>query len=233
MQDLLLYRVVEPLLVAWFLLIWAGYEWWRSWSDIPPQPWPFTFFAVLGIAYAVFRIWRAVPEIRALRLGRDGEKAVGQFLERLREQGYRVFHDIIGPGFNIDHVVIGPAGVFTIETKTYRKLPGPNVKIRFDGERLAVDGVALERDPVTQASAQARWLRNLLQESTARAFNVRPVVLFPGWFIEQAKDGSTRDIWILNPKAFPKFLDNEPAVLNAEAINQASLHLSRIVRTTE
>jgi hypothetical protein len=56
--------------------------------------------------------------MRTLRQGIEGEKAVGQFLERLREQRYQVFHDLVGDGFNVDHVLIGPAGVFTIETKT-------------------------------------------------------------------------------------------------------------------
>ncbi|MGD1866748.1 MAG: nuclease-related domain-containing protein [Phormidesmis sp.] len=32
-----------------------------------------------------------------------------------------MFHDVVGKNFNIDHVVIGDTGIFTIETKTYRK----------------------------------------------------------------------------------------------------------------
>ena len=42
-------------------------------------------------------------------------------LEDLRAQGYAVFHDIPGDGFNVDHALIGPAGIFAIETKTRAK----------------------------------------------------------------------------------------------------------------
>jgi hypothetical protein len=42
-----------------------------------------------------------------LMQGREGEKAVGQYLERLRARGYQVLHDIPGENFNIDHVLIG------------------------------------------------------------------------------------------------------------------------------
>jgi hypothetical protein len=39
---------------------------------------------------------------------------------------------------------------------------------------------------------QARWLRELLAESTK---------------------GINRDLWVLNPKALPKFLEHEQALL--------------------
>jgi hypothetical protein len=45
-------------------------------------------------------------------MAKDGEKAVGEFLERFREKGYRIFHDIVGGDFNIDHVLIGPSGIY-------------------------------------------------------------------------------------------------------------------------
>jgi hypothetical protein len=46
---------------------------------------------------------------------------VGQYLETLRARGYRVLHDLIGDGFNVDHALIGPDSIFTVETKTYHK----------------------------------------------------------------------------------------------------------------
>ncbi|HEX9145591.1 MAG TPA: nuclease-related domain-containing protein, partial [Candidatus Binatia bacterium] len=59
--------------------------------------------------------FRVKRDVKALRLGRNGERDVGQKLEPLRKHGYQVFHDIIGDGFNIDHVLIGPAGIFTVQ----------------------------------------------------------------------------------------------------------------------
>jgi len=61
---------------------------------------------------------------------------------------------------------------------------------------------------------------------------VRPVVVFPGWYIEQ-KAGSSRELWVLEPKALPSFLENAPDVLSAEEIKMASGHLSRFIRAQE
>ncbi|MFO1299604.1 MAG: hypothetical protein U1F17_04300 [Burkholderiaceae bacterium] len=83
-----------------------------------------------------------------------------------------------------------------------------------------------------QALAQARWLRDLLAETTGKRMPVRPVVLFPGWFVE-LRPGATREIWVLEPKALPAFLDNAPQLLSPEDVTLASTHLSRLIRAQE
>jgi len=154
---------------------------------------------------------------RNLYLGLDGEKAVGQYLERLRSEGCRVYHDIIGKGFNIDHVVISPHGVFVIETKTYRKPSRGQAVVEYDGERILINGFEPERNAVIQARALGRWLREILEESTSRKFPVKSVVVLPGWFVEvQAK--TKTDVWVLNPKALPSFVAHEPVIFGADDI---------------
>ena len=192
----------------------------------------FTLCLLASIAFFAWRVWRVRPRARALRQGIEGERAVGQFLERLREKGYQVFHDLVTTDFNVDHIIIGPAGVFTVETKTWSKPMRGEARIHFDGEKLLFGGREPDRDPVIQARAQTGWLREMLKESTGRAFDVRPVVVFPGWYIEQAQN-SRRDIWVLNPKALPAFLDNEPERLSMEDVKLASYHLARYIRAAE
>ena len=58
------------------------------------------------------------------------------------------------------------------------------------------------------------------------------MVVFPGWFIEQTSQKS-RDIWLLNPKALPHFLENEPRQLSDEEAKLAIFHLSRFIRASE
>jgi hypothetical protein len=184
---------------------------------------------VVALGYALFRFFRVRRDVKALRLGRDGEKDVGQKLEALRKGGYEVFHDIIGDGFNLDHVLIGPAGIFTIETKTHSKPLKGNPSVVFDGDKIIIGGLEPERNPVVQAKAQASWLRELLAESTGRKFEVRPVMVYPGWFVEN-KRPSNKAVWVLNPKGLPTFLDHEPVQLKPEDIQLASYHLGRFVR---
>jgi len=188
--------------------------------------------ALLALAWFIVRIIKAQPKLHALRQGEEGERAVGQYLEKLRSEGYEVFHDLIGEGFNVDHVIIGPAGVSTIETKTWSKPAQGQPKIQFNGQGLTLPAQTEDRRPIIQAKAQAAWLRQLLEESTGRKLSVHPVVLFPGWFVE-SKKGALNSIWVLEPKALPKFLANQPQKLSTEEIKLFSFHLSRWIRAEE
>lgn len=225
-------KLETPLMLALVFMVFAVMEWWRYYWMQPPSPVAFTVSAVVVAGFAAWRVWKTRPQVHALKQGIEGEKAVGQFLERLRESGYQVFHDLIGTGFNVDHVLIGPAGVFTVETKTWSKPCRGESRIKFDGEQLTAAGREPERNPVVQARAQAGWLKGLLAESTGRPFEVFPVVVFPGWFIEQS-EGSLRNMWVLEPKALPKFLENAPQRLAPEEVKLASFHLSRFIRSSE
>lgn len=225
-------KVMPAFLAAAVLSTLAVTEWIKYFTKSPPNPLLYTFLAAITVGYLIWRIIRLLPRSRALKQGLEGEKAVGQFLDRLRAQGYQVFHDLIGSGFNVDHVLIGPAGIYTIETKTWSKPTRGEAKISFDGEQLTVSGHTPERDPIIQARAQSAWLRGLLAESTGKQFDVFPVVVFPGWYIDRIKDGP-HDIWVLEPKALPGFLDKIPQRLAPDEIRLASFHLSRFIRNVE
>ena len=224
-------KLLFPMLVALLLVIMAGLEWWRYLMPQPPHPWLWMAIAAAGLAWCVWRVRRVLPILKQLRQGIEGERSVGQSLERLRASGCEILHDLIGQDFNVDHVVIGPAGVFTIETKTWSKPARGEARIRFDGERLLVGDRQPDRDPIGQARAQASWVRDLLAQSTGRKFDVRPVIIFPGWFVEQTA-GSKREVWVLNPKVLQSFLDHETRKLSDEDVRLASFHLSRFVRAT-
>ena len=77
---------------------------------------------------------------------------VAEALSELQAIGYRVINDIPRKGYNIDHVIVGPAGVFAVETK-YRSGYG---EIEFrNGEGLFVGGRKEENDPLAQARGNA------------------------------------------------------------------------------
>ena len=83
-----------------------------------------------------------------------------------------------------------------------------------------------------QAKAQASWLQRLLAESTGKTLPVRPVILFPGWYIEDSR-ASRKDLWVLEPKALSAFLAQEQAQLSPEDVALAAFHLSRFIRAQE
>lgn len=230
--DLVYDKLLGPMMVVLVLVVWALLDWFRYYFPVPPAPLVTTTIAVIALLFVVWQFRKYWPRVASLKLAEDGEKAVGQFLEKLREQGYAVFHDIVGQGFNVDHILIGPAGVFTVETKTWRKPQTGSSRIRFDGQALTADGWSPERNPVVQAKAQAHWIKGVLAESTGKSFAVRPVIVFPGWFVESQRN-TRSDIWVLEPKALPAFLAQEKMQLVPEDIKLAVFHLSRFVREQE
>jgi hypothetical protein len=224
---------IEPwAMLGAFLIVLAGWEWFRYFRPMPPQPWIVSLVALGVLGFVTQRFIRLLPKLRALRQGAEGERAVGQFLDRLRGDGYQVFHDVLAEGFNLDHVVIGPAGVFTIETKTWSKPTQGDARIRYDGENLVAGSLKPDRDPLIQAKAQAHWLTAMLTESTGRRLAVQPVVVFPGWYVEAAP-GSQREVWVMEPKGLPAFLARQQQCLSPEDVKLASFHLSRYVRGGE
>jgi len=78
-----------------------------------------------AVAVGALGIWGiAHLPAEAMAFGRTaaGERRTADYLEELRMGGYVVLHDRLAPGLrgNIDHIAVGPAGVFVIGTKALR-----------------------------------------------------------------------------------------------------------------
>ena len=220
-------ELVDYALVPIFLLVVALYEWTRWWLEAPPQPVPMTVAALLALAYCVPKTLQIRRRARLLKQGRDGEKVVGEYLERLRETGCVIFHDILADTFNVDHVVLSEKGLFVIETKTFSKARG--ARVHSDGTQLTVDGLGDQTSIIDQALGNSRWVREMLRESTGRTYPTKPVVVFPGWYVE---GGLHKDFWVISPKALPKLLEGENQKIAHEDVKLAAFHLSRFVRAS-
>jgi hypothetical protein len=66
-------------------------------------------------------------------------------------------------------------------------------------------------------------------DSTGKEYTLFPVVLFPGWYGEGGGNRQGK-MWVLEPKAFRKFLDAQQVKLSPEDVRLASYHLSRHIR---
>jgi hypothetical protein len=212
------------------LFVLAVFEWSQWWIAAPPSPFIATALTLIAILYAWRKGAPLVAMIKNLRLGRDGERAVGELLEPLRENGYRVFHDIPGPDFNVDHVIVGPAGIFTIETKTKTKPMGGRPTILYDGQAIRLEDGRSFQKPLTQARAQAHWLASVLNDGRRATFTVRPVVVFPEWYVAPIGPRSKNDVWVLNPKQLAGWLMHEPPTLSADTIDTVAHALTQYCR---
>lgn len=204
-------------------------EWIRWYSDVPPYPITFTVITLVVVMWCASMIWITVREVKPLKLAREGERLVGEYLELFREDGARVFHDLVGDSFNVDHVLIAEQGVYVIETKTYSK--PHDGRVVFDGAKLLVDGFDKSDKLLVQAKAEAGWVRRLIEESTGRQVKVKTVIVFPGWFVESSGDPAD-DTLVMNPRMLRRFLKERPKDLSIEDMKLISYHLSRFIRMT-
>ncbi|MEM6674839.1 MAG: nuclease-related domain-containing protein [Planctomycetota bacterium] len=193
-----------------------------------PSPWFLTLIAILVSAWAFVRARRTKEKGRRIRLGIRGEKAVAEKLDELKSRGYRVFHDIEGEGFNVDHVIVGPAGVFVIETKARSKPKGRRAEVMYDGEQIVVDGMVPDRDPLDQVRACARFVGGRMRAVTQKETLIRPVVLFPEWWVWDGPRGA--DVWVLNPDRFLGFLGHETQRLSTYEVGRLAAVISDLAR---
>jgi len=173
-------------------------------------------------------------------LGYFGERIVAEHLEPLKQLGWRIFHDVPGQNngtkFNVDHVAVGPQGVFVIETKTRRKggaRPGfDDHKVYFDGRSLVwpwgEDSHGLE-----QAERTSVWLANTLKEEIGERVHVQPILTLPGWWVEMKPSRDSRVCRVTNPKGLTKLLPAGPAILTAQQINNIAVKLESRCRDVE
>lgn len=175
-------------------------------------------------------------KLRSHARGLLGEQAVGETLSALRADGCHVFHDLVQKNgelsFNIDHIVVGPQGVFAIETKYRRKRPA---KGRTDHEVEAHAHTLqfptyLDRESIPQAERHAQWLASFLKGATAEAVKVQPILALPGWFIHLSERNG---VPVLNEKGIVKFVRQSPSVLSDGQIKRIVHQLDQRCRNVE
>ena len=107
--------------------------------------------------------WANIPEA-FIGWGALGEIAVGRILEGLGPEWLALHAVPVGPGStDIDHVLVGPAGVFTVNTRNHTGQP-----VRVAGRALLVAGKRTRH--LHSAAHEAAWTAKHL--STAAGFPV-------------------------------------------------------------
>lgn len=137
----------------------------------------FFIFSIISVAIGAY-FWK---KTETWRIGAEGEEAVTRALQKL-DSSFRVFHDIVLPGErqNIDHVVVGPAGTFVIETKNLHGI----IRCYEDewtrkkvGRRGTIYPVNIG-NPSKQAKRNAVFLKNWLQSENIDVGYIVAVVVF-------------------------------------------------------
>lgn len=169
--------------------------------------------ATLGVsAWVGFKLRGILRELGALRLGWEGEVATAEELNKLMRDGFEVFHDLPCERFNIDHVVVGPTGVFAVETKTRSKQKRANdvqndYTATFDGKVINFAGWR-DRRCLEQAERQAKWLGDWLTSATGERTTATPAIAIPGWRIERLKGSNKQPTRVFTPREAKSLVRN-------------------------
>jgi hypothetical protein len=127
--------------------------------------------------------------------GAEGEEVVGQILEGLREQGWCVIHDVSFGRGNIDHIVVGPGGIFTIETKSRGGKVWPD---RLDEKML------------NQAYAEKKTLEKITH------MEVQALLVFSRAYIVGKGIARRRGVVVLSSRSLAWFFSKQPATISPE-----------------
>ncbi|MFF7748098.1 nuclease-related domain-containing protein [Streptomyces sp. NPDC007971] len=121
------------------------------------------------------KVLRQSSEWDSWYTGLEGERRVGRELARLSPLGWRVLHGIEkSNGGDIDHLLIGPGGVFNINTKTHQ---GASVWV---GDTMAKVNGGQPQPYAAASKGEADYVRGVLGRYCDFTVAVEPVLVFVG-----------------------------------------------------
>jgi hypothetical protein len=149
---------------------------------------------------SIFVILRYVlPLVERRDRGASGEEHVGGLLDEMAEPGWEVIHDAsLGRG-NVDHILIGPAGVFTVETKSHG---GPIRVGRLHGAVLS------------QAQAQRKAIERVT------GIPVEPLLVFSRAWVDRPL-ARRKGVRVVPARMLLRYLSRREAVLSRSEIGRA------------
>lgn len=182
MSAIMLMYISAPIM----FMLWAGQtiDWQKQ--SLGLIEWTCIVGALLMFGYGLRDYIRHFIARERAKDGLLAERVTGMQLNRLIAQDCIVMHDLPCDGFNIDHVVIAPRGVYAVETKSFRKPKGVDgaQHVSFDGTSLRFPDF-LEKDAPAQALRQAAWLGRELTSALQWPVDVTAALALPGWYVDQ------------------------------------------------
>jgi hypothetical protein len=169
---------------------------------------------LVGGLAAVMTGWglrfRPSPDADAWRRGAAGERRTARLLSQLERQGWAVLHDLAAPGSqaNLDHLAIGPGGVFVIDSKQYRG------RLQLDPSGRLWHGRCPLAPTVRAVEFEADQAAQVLTDHDVA---VVPIVAVHGAQVPWGKV-VTQGVPVVSAQRLPSMLRALPAVLGPERV---------------
>lgn len=160
----------------------------------------------------LFRVLRVHTEERAWRVGAYGEEEVARRLRSLGDS-WKILHAVpVGHrGSDIDHVVVGPGGVFTLNSKYH--LGG---RVRVSGGTVWVNGH--RTDYVRNSRFEGDRASRLLSSACGFDIAIQPLIVVMASNLRVLAQPA--DVYVIGRKAVANWLSARPSVLRSEAVER-------------
>lgn len=153
--------------------------------------------------------------------GAEGEAATARALAALDAAEWTIFHDVRWPGrklANVDHVAVGPGGVFVIDSKNW------SGRIEVKDSVLRQNGY--QREKTVVAAAEAAIAVSLVTPDLPGRLAV-PVLCFVR---DATLTGWARDVMVCSTSNVAEMLMSRPTVLDPETRRTVCLGLDLSLR---
>lgn len=188
----------------------------------------FALFCFVSIAYGgaalvaslmaiAYFLRRGERRMESYFKGARGEEHVSGILKVLPD-GYHIFNDFAAGRTRVDHVVVGPSGVFSIETKFW------SGRVTIENGTMLVDKALPSSNPLAQTLREAHSVKVFLKKAGWDG-SVTPILVFASNTFEAAI-AEHRGVVILNANHLVKSFDNQRVLI-------PPAELERLVRLME
>ena len=161
----------------------------------------------------VARVLGVTTEERSWRVGAKGEEKVAAQLTRLGQGWHRIHAVPIGDrGSDIDHVVLGPPGVFTLNSKRH-----PRGRAWIGAHAVMVNGQ--RTDYLRNSRFEASRASTLLSSACGFHVAVKPVIVFVDLEDITFKQMPS-DVQVVTRMRLVRWLQSQPAVLDPAGVER-------------
>jgi hypothetical protein len=177
-------------------------------------------WTVAGAALPVLDLIRRPQHIDAWRSGAEGERVVGNMLDKLRDRGVVAIHDRRVPGrnANIDHIVVAPSGIFVVDTK--------NVAGKVVASRSGLRVAGRQQDKMLAGVAgQVAVVGQALFGTVSPRVAVRGVLCFTKADLPWLRP-KPNGIALLYPRGLRRLLTSGEPVLTPDQVKALATHLA-------
>ena len=227
--DIEKYFCIWGFFLAFFILtlyIWLFY--FGVWNITLGLAITFSVFTLGILVYGIRKSLKLFKHMRNCYKGMEGERLVGEMLNKLSCDSVRVFHDVCGDCFNVDHLIISTRGIFTIETKHYDRKKG--YKFLYQDGKLLFNGRVC-KTLLNQMDGEANFISEKLESLCGRNYPIQKVAVIIGAYIDNpARDFSK--YWILNESSFPKFFTNANETLSIDEVRSIATQVTEWLKVS-